>query len=330
MKKSAFIFSDGELKRKDSTVLFESEDSKNYLPIEDISDIYIFGEVTVTKKFLELATQKEILLHFYNYNEYYTGTYYPREHYNSGFMILKQAEHYLDEKKRMAIAKKFIHGSVKNMLAVLKYYNNREKDLNGQITAINDLAEKVDGMNGISNLMAIEGNIREIYYSSFDVIVNDEYFEFDRRTKQPPKNRMNSLISFGNSMLYTTVLSEIYKTHLDPRIGYLHSTNHRRFTLNLDVAEVFKPIIVDRVIFTLVGKKMLSSKHFEEKAGGIVLNDKGRKQFVSQMLEKFNTTLMYKPLGREVSYRRLIRLELYKLEKHLMGEQEYKPYIASW
>jgi len=77
MKKSAFIFSDGELKRKDSTVLFESEDSKNYLPIEDISDIYIFGEVTVTKKFLELATQKEILLHFYNYNEYYVGTYYP-------------------------------------------------------------------------------------------------------------------------------------------------------------------------------------------------------------------------------------------------------------
>jgi len=113
MKKSAFIFSDGELKRKDSTVLFESEDSKNYLPIEDISDIYIFGEVTVTKKFLELATQKEILLHFYNYNEYYVGTYYPREHYNSGFMILKQAEHYLDEEKRMAIAKKFIHGSVK-------------------------------------------------------------------------------------------------------------------------------------------------------------------------------------------------------------------------
>jgi len=75
---------------------------------------------------------------------------------------------------------------------------------------------------------------------------------------------------------------------------------------------------------------MLGEKHFEEKAGGIVLNDKGRKQFVAQMLEKLNATLMYKPLGREVSYRRLIRLELYKLEKHLMGEQEYKPYVASW
>jgi len=127
--------------------------------------------------------------------------YYPREHYNSGFMILKQAEHYLDEEKRMAIAKKFIHGSVKNMLAVLKYYNNREKDLDRQITAISDLAEKIDEMDEINKLMAIEGNIREIYYGSFDIIVDDEYFEFGKRTKQPPKNRMNSLISFGNSIL---------------------------------------------------------------------------------------------------------------------------------
>ena len=87
--------------------------------------------------------------------------------------------------------------------------------------------------------MAIEGNIRDIYYDGFDKIINDELFEFKRRTKRPPLNRLNSLISFGNSLLYTCVLREIYKTHLDPRIGYLHTTNNRRFTLNLDVAENF-------------------------------------------------------------------------------------------
>ncbi len=330
MKKNAYIFNDGELKRKDSTVLFESEEGKRYLPIEDISDIYIFGEVTVSKKFLELATQKEILLHFYNYHEYYSGTYYPREHYNSGFMVLKQAEHYLDEGKRIVIARHFIYGSAKNMLAVLKYYNHRDKYLDNEIAAITDLTEKVGTMTGINELMAIEGNIRETYYSAFDAIIDNEIFEFEKRTRQPPKNRLNSLISFGNSVLYTTVLSEIYKTHLDPRIGYLHSTNNRRFTLNLDVAEIFKPIIVDRTIFTLIGRKMLGEKHFEEKTGGIVLNNEGRKQFISQLTEKFNTTLMYKPLGREVSYRRLIRLELYKLEKYMMGEAEYVPYVASW
>src|SRR5690606_22398561 len=116
MKKSAYIFNNGELKRKDSTVLFESDGVKNYLPIEDITDIYVFGEVTVSKKFLEIASQKEILLHFFNYYEYYVGTYYPREHYNSGYMILKQAEYYLDTSKRFFLAKMFVYGASRNIL----------------------------------------------------------------------------------------------------------------------------------------------------------------------------------------------------------------------
>ncbi|HOA96820.1 type I-B CRISPR-associated endonuclease Cas1b [Acetivibrio saccincola] len=330
MKKSAYIFNNGELKRKDSTVLFESDGVKNYLPIEDITDIYVFGEVTVSKKFLEIASQKEILLHFFNYYEYYVGTYYPREHYNSGYMILKQAEYYLDTSKRFFLAKMFVYGASRNILSVLKYYHKRGKDLEKEISTIESLTDRIDSASEISELMAIEGNIRDIYYDGFDKIINDELFEFKRRTKRPPLNRLNSLISFGNSLLYTCVLSEIYKTHLDPRIGYLHTTNNRRFTLNLDVAEIFKPIIVDRTIFTLTGRKMLSEKHFEKKAGGVILNDAGKKVFVSQFNEKLKTTLMHKSLGREVSYRRLIRMELYKLQKHFMGEENFSPYIASW
>ncbi len=113
--------------------------------------------------------------------------------------------------------------------------------------------------------MAVEGNIRDEYYQAFDIILDSEHFVFETRTKRPPKNRLNALISFANSLVYTTCLSEIYHTHLDPRIGYLHTTNFRRFTLNLDVAEIFKPIIADRVIFNLVNKGIIKSQHFEKK-----------------------------------------------------------------
>lgn len=330
MKKSAYIFNSGELKRKDSTVLFESDGVKKYIPIEDISDLYVFGEVTVSKKFLEIATQKEILIHFFNYYDYYVGTYYPREHYNSGYMILKQVEYYSDQSKRFQLAKMFVYGGAKNIISVLKYYHNRGKDLDKEISMIESLINKIDTVPRVSELMAIEGNIRDIYYDGFDIIIANELFKFKRRTRRPPQNPLNSLISFGNSLMYTCVLSEIYKTHLDPRIGYLHTTNNRRFTLNLDIAEIFKPIIVDRTIFTLTGRKMLSEKHFEKKSGGIILNDAGRKLFVNQFTEKLKTTLMHKSLGRNVSYRRLVRMELYKLEKHLMGEEDYSPYIAYW
>jgi CRISPR-associated protein Cas1 len=330
MRKSAYIFNDGELKRKDSTVYFSTEDGKRYLPIEDLSEIYVFGEITVSKKFLELATQKQILLHFFNYHEYYAGTYYPREHYNSGYMILKQAEFYLNEEKRKYIAFKIIEGSYRNMLQVLKYYSSRGKNVGVQIMEMERLYQKVDFHLTIEEMMALEGNIREAYYKAFDSILENPNFKFDKRTRRPPQNYLNTLLSFGNSMLYTAILSEIYNTHLDPRIGYLHTTNHRRFTLNLDIAEIFKPIIVDRTIFTLISKNMLTSKHFDRKLGGMLIKDEGKKIFIQEFEEKLKTTINHKRLGRQVSYRRLIRMELYKLEKHFIEEELYEPFVSQW
>lgn len=330
MKKNIYIFNDGELRRRQNTFYFENSKGKRYLPIEDIKEIYVFGEVTVSKKFLEYVSKKEILIHFFNYYGYYVGTFYPREHLNSGYMILKQAQHYLDEEKRLSLAKEFVYGSSKNILNVIKYYKNRGKDLKHIENYILSLNEHIVDCKSPGELMGIEGNIRDIYYKSFDIIIENKDFIFEKRTRRPPKNYLNALISFGNSMVYVLILSEIYKTHLDPRIGYLHTTNFRRFTLNLDVAEIFKPIIVDRIIFKIIAKNMLTVDDFEKDMGGILLKEKGRKVFVKEFDNKLKTTIKHRKLGRHVSYNRLIRMELYKLQKHFMGEEEYYPYISRW
>lgn len=330
MKKTIYIFNEGDLHRKDNTIYFETGDKKKYLPVEDIGEICIMGEAGTSKKFLEFCTSHQIVLHYFNYHDYYVGSYYPREHYNSGYMLLKQAEFYMEEGKRKELAYRFIDGSAKNIVNVLKYYLGRGKDVQSQLDRIEELEEKLDQEQEIQQMMAIEGNIRQTYYEGFDKILENDAFAFESRTKRPPQNKLNSLISFGNSMMYITVLSEIYKTHLDPRIGYLHSTNNRRFTLNLDVAEIFKPLLVDRVIFTLVSKKMIQGKHFDKKVDSILLNEAGRKIFIEQYEAKLQSTFMHKELGRSVSYRRLIRMELYKLEKHLMGEKSYDPFISKW
>jgi CRISPR-associated protein Cas1 len=330
MKRTIYIFSDGELKRKENTIYFETEEGKKYIPVENTSEIFILGEVTINKRLLEFLTESEIIMHFFNYYGYYIGSYYPRAHMNSGYMILKQAEHYIDPPKRLNLARRFVQGATENIKRVLAYYQNRGKGLDVFISKITPLHESLPSCNSIDELMAIEGNIREQYYYAFDVILDNEHFVFEGRTRQPPKNRLNALISFGNSLLYTICLSEIYHTHLDPRIGFLHTTNFRRFSLNLDVAEVFKPVIVDRVIFTLVNKGILKPQHFEQKLDGIVLNEKGRELFVREMDERLKSTFEHKALGRHVSYRELIRLELYKIEKHLIGEEEYKPFVSSW
>lgn len=330
MKKTIYVFNDGEFKRKDNTLYYETEEGKKFLPVEDIKEIIVFGEVTLNKRFLEFLSQKEIILHFLNNYGYYIGSFYPREHLNSGYMILKQAEYYLDEEKRLTIAKQFVKGAAANIQEVIGYYVNRGKNINEPLNVITNLYKYIDNCDSVENLMAIEGNIRDQYFKCFNEILNKEDFMFNGRNRRPPQDRINALISFGNTLAYTAVLSEIYKTHLDPRIGYLHTTNFRRFTLNLDVAEIFKPILVDRLIFSLIGRNMLRKNHFEKKLDGILLNDNGRRVFVEEWENRLRATIKHRQLGREVSYRRLIRMELYKLEKHLIGEQEFKPFVSRW
>lgn len=270
------------------------------------------------------------MIHYFNNYGYYSGTFYPREHYNSGYMILRQAEAYLNETARLELAQKFVIGAAQNIRQVLKYYQNRDKDVSAQLNQIEKLSKKINETKEIPELMAIEGNIREHYYKAFDAIHGQSEFVFEGRSKRPPKNAMNTLISFGNSIVYSTVLSEIYKTHLDPRIGYLHATNFRRFSLNLDVAEIFKPILVDRVIFTLIGKKMIGKKDFKKESGGLMLKENGRRVFIEEMENRLKTTINHRDIGNSVSYRRLLRLELYKLEKHFMGETPYEPFVTQW
>lgn len=335
MKKTLYIFQNGELKRKDNSLYFETEQGKKYLPIEDINDIYLFGEVNVTKRFLEFISQKEICLHYFNHFGYYVGSYYPREHLNSGYMILKQVEHYLATEKREKIARAFIDGAIGQMIRVLKYYESRLSEAKDHLQVVEEqLLNDRDlllGGDPVDKMMSIEGHAHEAYYQAFDHIIGQKQdFLFEKRSRRPPLNRMNALISFGNSICYTIVLSEIYKTYLDPRIGYLHSTNFRRFSLNLDIAEIFKPILVDRLIFSLINKHMITKKDFNAQTGGILLSEKGRRTFITEMDKRMRTTVNHRHLGKSVSYRRLIRLEIYKLQKHLMGEQNYSPYQALW
>lgn len=225
----------------------------------------------------------------------------------------------------MFIARKFVEGSLKNMIEALKNYDRESLS-----ETVGDLSKHLGGIDKcdtVEQLMTIEGNAREVYCHVFDKVIKVEEFQFEKRSKGSPENELNTLISFGNSLLYTNVLSKIYKTHLDPRIGYLHSTNNRRFTLNLDIAEIFKPIIIDKLIFTLINRKQIKAKDFHEFIEGMALKDSAKKSFVQTFEEKLRETVHSKSLKRQVSRRTLIRMEAYELEKHILEGEPYEPYV---
>jgi len=333
-RQPVYIFNAGDLERHQNTLRFTTSEGKRFVPVETTSEIHAFGEVDLNTRLLNFLSRSHIPLHVYNYYGYWSGSYMPREQYVSGHLTLRQAEHYMDHEKRMVLARTFVRGALANMEKVLGYYARRAAS-DGLSEISSGFARKralIEEPATPEELMALEGGSRELYYKSWDLILKGDGFRFEGRTRRPPQNRINALVSFGNSLMYVTALSEIHRTHLDPRIGFLHTTNRRRYTLNLDVAEIFKPIIVDRVIFTLVNRGALKAKDFRggDEGEGVFLTEKGRKTFLEAYETRLKETVKHPRLGRSVSYRRLIRLDLYKLEKHLLDDEIYEPYVSRW
>ncbi len=322
-KKNYYILSDGKLKRHENTIYFENKDGRKPIPINTIYAIYALGSLSVTSKALSLLASEGVCIHFFNRSGFYVGSFYPRETLISGDMVVKQVLHHIDEEKRLFLAKAFVEGSILNMSKVLAYYG-----LNDLRAEVENALQSLANAKTVAEVMGAEATARNVYYSSFDLILKN--FEFGKRSRQPPENEVNAMISFGNSLLYSTVLSEIYHTQLHPAVSYLHEPSERRFSLALDIAELFKPMIVDRTIFHLVNKGIMSEDDFNRDLKGVLLSETGKKKFISAYNEKLNTTVKHRNLGRNVSYQRLIRLECYKLAKHLLGVEKYKPFVMWW
>lgn len=356
MKVNYYILRNGILKRKQNTVYFvykkgedekvfeaeangeevnleseaesDGEIEKRILPIERIGAIYAYGRISFTSGVISFLSKYGVPMHFYNYHGFYEGSYYPRETLVSGDLLVKQVEYYTDESKRLELARRFVRGAAGNIARNLEYYARDGKEVDKEMEAVRDLITEIDEQASIKQLMATEGAIWNTYYRSFDKISPD--FRFEERTKRPPENPMNAMVSFGNSLLYGTVLTEIYNTQLNPTISYLHEPSERRYSLSLDIAEVFKPILVDRAIFKLVNKNMIGGGDFVREMNSCLLNERGRRIFLSEWDDKLRTTIKHRELKRNVSYQRLIRLECYKLMKHLLGTKKYKPFVIWW
>ncbi|AKG92221.1 CRISPR-associated endonuclease Cas1 [Geoglobus ahangari] len=320
-RKNFYIVSDGKLKRKENTIYFENEEGRRPIPISAIYAIYALGSLTVTSKALSYLAKEGVCVHFFNRYGFYEGSFYPRESLVSGEVVVRQAEHYLDRDKRLYLAKAFVEGSIMNMARVLRKNGEDDTEVISALQALSE-AEKID------EVMGAEAIARNAYYSKFDTILKN--MKFERRSRQPPENEANAMISFGNSLLYSAVLSEIYHTQLHPAISFLHEPLERRFSLALDIAELFKPVIVDRLVFNLVNRKVVTESDFDDRFNGVLLNENGRKKFVKAFNERLEKTVKHRKLKRNVSYQRLIRLECYKLVKHILNAEKYRPFVMWW
>lgn len=326
MGSTRYIMSMGELTRKDNSLCFRKDGKNVYIPIENTKEIYCLSEVSLNTKLLDFLLQNHVVVHFFNYYEGYSGTFYPRDQYNSGRLILKQAEAY--QNTRLVIAKALVRGIGVNMNEVLyHYYKHNKKEVKETVDWLrHDFQKRVEQSMTIPELMSVEGDAWMHFYSEFKHFLPED-FVMNKRVKRPPDNPINAMISFGNTLLYAKTISAIYRTHLDQRISFLHEPSEGRFSLSLDISEVFKPVIVYRTIFELVNNRRIQvDKHFDKKVNYCLLNDEGRKIFIEAFENRMETVFVHAGLKRKISYRTAIKLDCYKLIKFILEGKEFIPF----
>lgn len=321
-----YLMSKGILERKDNSLNFRNDKGNNYIPVENIDEIYCLDEVSFNTKLIDFLSKNGVVLHLFNHYEGYSGTFYPRDKYVSGKLTIEQVHAY--ENKREKIAKAITAGIAENIREVLyHYFRHGCEELKPYLDYLKfDVSEELKAAKTVNEIMLVEAKIWSGFYERFNYFLRND-FVMNKRVKRPPDNPVNALISFGNTILYTKTISQIYQTHLNQTISFLHSPGEARFSLSLDLCEVFKPIIVYKTIFDCVNNRKLAvEKHFDKNLNYCLLNGEGKKIFIAALEDRFSQTYENERLKRKVSLKTAIKYDAYKLIKEILEDVDFIPF----
>jgi len=325
MYKSYYIVSEGKIIRKDGTLSFVSYDETitQDMPVKTISDIFVCGTTELSYDARVLCSKEGIQIHYFNRYSYYLGSFVPKEPRFNPKLLMKQIEHYKDDEKRLELGKLIISSAFKNINRNINYYS-KDKISVTKYFNINKILIDIENTTNINHVMLVEAKYRKEYYSYFPSIMGLSDFVRDCPNSA---DIVNILLNFLNSLLYSIILSEIYHTNISPIISYIHEPTENRYSLVFDISEIFKPLIVDRLLFRIINEKIITS---DDLTNDNSLLEASVKNIFKIWDKEIMKTFYHRELKRYVNYRELIRLELYKLEKHFMGEEKYNPFVCWW
>ncbi|EOS61181.1 CRISPR-associated endonuclease cas1, subtype I-b/hmari/tneap [Firmicutes bacterium M10-2] len=323
--KPVYLYASGILKQKDYSICLLTEEEEQCIPIEQVEEIYCFGEVTFNKRLLKLLNTHKISVLFFDFYGNYIGRFAPNSP-KQGKVLIEQVKAFENPARKQTIQNGIQNASASNMRAVLKYYQKKGRNLEKVIGKIDTLLQTEPSYS----ILLWEAQVKKAYYQGFDILLKGTEFQFEQRSKNPPRNEINAMMSYGYSVLYATILSIINRSRLVPEISFIHSVEKTGASLQYDLADIYKPVIIDRMIFKLVRKKQIRKDHFIfYEDGRCYFNKEGIGIFMNAYYEMLKSTIQYK--GKSISYHSLLIREVNQLANYILKESnEYKPYIMKW
>lgn len=318
---TVYVMHGTTLRRADQTILVTLESGKKVrLPVESVRHLVIPTACQMNTEVLNFLGQHQVRISFLDYYGNHQASLEPTTSYGSGAVHLAQAQHILDPVKRLRLAKTVMEAAAYNLMQNVKYYRYRGRPVDAAEKAMEYHRNQLSQANSIEQLMGSEGLLRQSYYAAWGSIHPD--LKIARRTRRPPTDRINALISFGNGLMYSACQQAITQTHLDPALSVIHAPTQARASLALDLAEIFKPVIIDRLIFRWIHRGIASDAKFHEEEGICLLSGAGRDEFVEHFRREMDST----PVNNLVGYHAVILREAYRLEAHVLEMEEYQPF----
>lgn len=323
---------------------------KQHIPLVKVDEVVVLGEITMTASAIHLLLERNIEITYLNQFGQFKGRLSPPLSKNA---ILRMAQYraHQDMSMRCELARRFVIGKLSNQRQRLQRFNRTRRDLevSQAIDQLTDLLGNLSTMpvdqlirtkplvtgdhrvagTALETILGMEGAGSAAYFRCFGKLLSDpRQWPFPGRVKRPPTDPINSLLSFGYSLLTNKVADAVQMVGFDHYVGYLHSSVYGRPALALDLVEEFRPIIVDSVVLTILNKRMLTPTDFAVELGAYRLKDDRRKIFFTQFEERLNEEVLHPLFGYRVTYRRCLELQARLLAKALTGEiDEYPPML---
>lgn len=310
------------LKLKDNQLIIsKSNDILKKISIEKIDNIILVGQTHLSTPLTVELLKREISLSWLSK----TGKFYGRLDSTKSINIERQREQFRQADNKnfcLSLAKTFIIGKIKNSQVILRRYNRNFNylEVDNIISELKRYVLKVESSEKIEELLGYEGNASKIYFKALGLLVK-EPFKFKGRTKQPPKDMFNSLLSFGYTLLLYEIYTAIENRGLNPYCSFLHKIKKGHPALASDLIEEWRPTIVDSLVMSLIQTKIIKEEHFLPKDNsneGIYLNKEGLGIFIKKFeerLKQHNSYLTY--VDYPLSFRESIQFQVGSLVKSI-------------
>lgn len=197
--------------------------------------------------------------------------------------------------------------------------------------ALTGLIGRAGRCRSVKSLLGVEGQGTAVYFSVFRYLIRVEGWTFEKRTRRPPRDPVNALLSFGYTLLTHQVESAVRAVRLDPYLGFLHQVAYNRPSLALDLVEPFRPIVVDSLVLRCLNNRIILPGHFRYDPEGpypVLLNEEGRERFIRAFEGRMNLSFRHPVTGERTTYRRAFEVEARLLARSVQAGTRFQPFKA--